>query len=60
MGDNILDQELQIAVGKATEELAKFLKSKDWNIFVSIIALEITKQMLTNRTLEYLGSKEKI
>lgn len=54
---NIADQEFQILVGEVTGEIAQFLKEKDYNVFVVIVALEMIKQNLISQTYNIMGKK---
>lgn len=45
MGVNpLVDQEFTIAVGDTMKDITEFLRTKDYNVFVTITALEMIKQ----------------
>lgn len=48
----LIDQEFTIAVGDTMQDIVKFLKEKDYNIFVTIAALEMIKQSLITETVK--------
>lgn len=48
----LIDQEFTIAIGDTMEDIVKFLKKKDYNVFVAIAALEIAKQNLITETVK--------
>lgn len=53
MGKNpLIDQEFTIAVGDAMKDILEFLKEKDYNVFVTVAALEIIKQNLIIETVK--------
>lgn len=58
MGINpIIDQEFTIAVGDTMREITEFLKTKDYNVFIAITALEIIKQNLVTETVKHVARK---
>lgn len=57
---NIADQEFQILVGGVMGEIAQFLKKKDYNVFVVIVALEMIQQNLISQTYNIMGKKVEI
>lgn len=53
MGKNpLIDQEFTIAVGDAMKDILEFLKEKDYNVFITVAALEIIKQNLIIETVK--------
>ena len=48
----LIDQEFTIAVGDTMQDILKFLKEKDYNVFVAIAALEMIKQNLITETVK--------
>lgn len=58
MGINlIIDQEFTIAVGDTMREITEFLKAKDYNVFITIAALEMIKQNLITETVKHVRRK---
>ena len=58
MGSNPLaDQEFTIAVGDAMKDIAEFLKAKNYNVFVTIVVLEMIKQNLVIQTAKVIQGR---
>lgn len=53
----IIDQEFTIAIGDTMREITEFLKVKDYNVFIAIMALEIIKQNLVTETVKHVTRK---
>lgn len=57
MDNLIIDQEFTIAVGDTMREITEFLKTKDYNVFITITVLEIIKQNLVTETVKHVTRK---